>query len=331
MSNDIHIAPGPTSPRSIERVKKLKAGQCLTNWDKLSNGPLPRVQSLEEWFHVRDQYWLTLNPEADRDLAFISSSDLAIGIESLRDAKRIVLWVGTSTAEQILLAWMVQFFRAVNIDPTRLHVIQFDHEALKWRGYVEIGCLDRAQLKAHPPATALSPKGIAEIEAAWEAVTSPGPEELVAFVSEPQDNLRFLRVCLRSLLYHYPDIRTGLNRFEEELLRRTNDEGPGVGGVIGHTMGYSMGFPDWADDFYLFDRLRRLADPKLPHPFLTMTGSKIQMGDTSVELTEFGAKALDGSINFVELNGIDDWVGGVHLNSSAGKVWYRDGETLVQA
>ena len=38
---------------------------------------------------------------------------------------------------------------------------------------------------------------------------------------------------------------------------------------------------------------------------------------------------LAGRRNFVELNGVDDWVGGVHLDSRTGVVWFRRGEELV--
>jgi hypothetical protein len=122
---------------------------------------------------------------------------------------------------------------------------------------------------------------------------------------------------------------TGLNCWEEVLLRYTREKGPTVARVIGYTMALDLDYPDWIGDIYLFARLRRLADPSLPHPFLSLSGSRTTIRGSDVTLTDTGAKALDGQANFVKLNGIDDWIGGVHLESSTGKLWFRTGDTLA--
>ena len=45
-----------------------------------------------------------------------------------------------------------------------------------------------------------------------------------------------------------------------------------------------------------------------------------------MHLTPHGEAILAGDGNAVEWNGIDDWVGGVHLDSRSGRVWFhRDG------
>ena len=46
-------------------------------------------------------------------------------------------------------------------------------------------------------------------------------------------------------------------------------------------------------------------------------------------LTDAGESVLAGHANAVELNGIDDWVLGVHLDSENGSVWYRKDGALV--
>ena len=47
-------------------------------------------------------------------------------------------------------------------------------------------------------------------------------------------------------------------------------------------------------------------------------------------ITDAGRAVLNGEANAVALNGIDDWVAGVHLDSKAGRVWFhRDGELVA--
>jgi len=303
-------------------------GALLVSQDSLSCGPLPGLESIEEWQHVRAQYWRSLYPDG-RDIELEPESDPLRNADILQNAESIVLWVGTGTDEQLLLVWMVQVLRALNVAPSRLRVIQFGREPTKGFEIVGLGVLNPDQLRAHPPDVALTTENIVEIDAAWSAVTAADPEALLAFVSGGSSSLPFLRRSLNGLVFRFPDVKIGLNCWEGELLRYTRDRGPVVAKVIGYTMTHDMEYPDWVGDVYLFARLRRLADSKLPHPFLSLTGSAIAIRGSEVTLTDTGARALNGEVNFVELNGIDEWIGGVHLESSKGNVWFRKDDTLV--
>lgn len=83
---------------------------------------------------------------------------------------------------------------------------------------------------------------------------------------------------------------------------------------------------DWISDVYLFSRLRHLGNPSLSHPLISLTGDTSTWKDATVELTEVGREVLAGRANFIDLAGIDEWVGGIHLDSAGGRVWLdRDG------
>ena len=86
---------------------------------------------------------------------------------------------------------------------------------------------------------------------------------------------------------------------------------------------------DWVGDAYLFTRLRSLADPSLSQPLISLTGNSANMRETNVSLTATGKDVLEGKVNSVALNGIDDWVGGIHLDSAAGEVWFQRKGFLV--
>jgi hypothetical protein len=82
-------------------------------------------------------------------------------------------------------------------------------------------------------------------------------------------------------------------------------------------------------DPYLFSRLRGLASSDLAHPLVTMYGDPYDIRNCEVALTEAGESVLAGRANAVELNGIDDWILGVHLDSGRGSVCYQREGTLV--
>ena len=88
--------------------------------------------------------------------------------------------------------------------------------------------------------------------------------------------------------------------------------------------------PDHTGDTYLYDRLQRMGAPGVAHPLVSLMPPNHKMRETTVEVTDAGRAVLNGEANAVALNGIDDWVAGVHLDSKAGRVWFhRDGELVA--
>src|SRR5262245_18225755 len=107
------------------------------------------------------------------------------------------------------------------------------------------------------------------------------------------------------------------------------DAGPKATRAIGYTMGHDMDFPEWMADSYLIQRIHRLGNSALPRQLVTLSGDTKQMRGKEVRWTRDGEAILAGTGNAVEWNGIDDWVGGVHLDSRNGRVWFHRDETLV--
>jgi len=70
---------------------------------------------------------------------------------------------------------------------------------------------------------------------------------------------------------------------------------------------------DLAGDGYLFWRLRRMSAPEVTQPLVTLAGDPYNMRDCEVTLTDAGHEVLAGRANAIDLNGIDDWLLGVHL------------------
>ena len=132
------------------------------------------------------------------------------------------------------------------------------------------------------------------------------------------------------MLRRFPDAETGLTYWDRVLLSNTPTAGPKSTRVVAHTLVHRLNDLDMVGDGYLFHRLRRMGDPTLKEKAVTLTGRRPNMRDTEVRLTDFGEKLLSGEANYVTVNGIDEWVGGIRLSSEKWLVWYRDGDTLVE-
>ncbi len=133
------------------------------------------------------------------------------------------------------------------------------------------------------------------------------------------------------MLGRYPERKTGLNDLDKTLLKNTRDEGPSAVRAIGATLGDLWGTLDYLSDFYLYHRLRRMGDAALNRKLVELSGHSPAMRDTEVRMTQTGLDVLDGKVNAVAINGIDEWVCGVHLSSARNRIWYRDSDILVKS
>ena len=159
---------------------------------------------------------------------------------------------------------------------------------------------------------------------------------LAVQLADPDHRLaQALRRALRSVIGRFPALHTGLPHWDAALLgaARALDDGdarPTAKQVVGHAIRGASTYLDPVGDLYLYERLRRLADPGLAQPALRLQGAPDALRAARVSLTAPGLAVLEGRANFVALNGVDDWVGGMHLSSpSANGVWFaRDGASL---
>lgn len=85
--------------------------------------------------------------------------------------------------------------------------------------------------------------------------------------------------------------------------------------LVGQTLIGDMGDGDWVSDMILFPRPPRLA-----------SGDALVHGGAHPRRP----RLLRGEGNHLAWNGIDEWVGGVHLDSRAGRVWTFDGERVAR-
>jgi hypothetical protein len=324
MPRTVNVIQGYSAAGCFNQAFHPEPGELLVNDDVVSCGPLPLLRPIEKWTRVRKAYWDSIGPEEVRQ-SF--NPDLLANTPALLEADSIVLWLGIGTAEQLLLAWMVQLLKLVG-SSAKIQVIQYTHLGRKGTEVWGTGLLNPDQFLQHPPAEPLPAQAISELEHLWERITSPDPTDLLAVLAEQSTHLPYIRPSLRPLLLRYPDYQTGLGRWEFELLRHTKRLGPRVTRVIGEVLGLNFDV-DLIGDGVLFARLRNLASSDLPHPLVTLSGDPYDMRNCQVALTDTGESVLAGRANAVELNGINDWILGVHLDSRQGPVWYHKDGTLV--
>lgn len=291
--------------------------------DPLSCGPLPATSSLDEWARVRFEFWQAVDGVPNDGVP----TDLLPDVTLLREAESIVVWLGTGLDAQLCLPWLLWVLSVSDIDRSKLRLIQFPPDFGERGRAVSVSLVALEDLPRAPPAVALSAADFALLERAWQALTSPTPHALMDLVRARDD--RLLLQALAYLARRYPEVDNGLGHWDQLLPCNVAEYSPRGAYTIGRTLGGEGWDTDPVGDYWLLWRLRRFADKSLQHPLVELEGDPFQIGGLKVALTQTGRDVIEGRANAVQLNGIDDWVGGVHLDSTRNQVWFaRDGVIL---
>jgi hypothetical protein len=305
--------------------------RLLINRDVLSCGPLPRSIQAAMWQKVRLDFWRKTLAHL-RDFNFEPSP-----IDLLKNASRLAgpdlpcVWAATGNTDQLTISFVLHQVVVAGGDVHRLHVVQFEkhRDSEQWvRG---TGELSPEQMRAHPAPRLLSAAELAAYRDAWVAVTAPEPGGVVNFAARHPEAPWYLRDAVVKVLRRYPSLATGLTYWDRQLLENVKTLGPRASRVLAHIVEIMFEDGDLVGDLHMASRLLAMSNPALPKPLLTFTGSRQQVGNAEVTLTEFGERVLAGEESAFPTNPIDDWAGGVHLSSSQGNLWFNDDGAIVRA
>jgi hypothetical protein len=324
LNDAMHIVNGDSPAGSLKVALHLRRDRVLVNEDPLSCGPIPATTDLRVWRSVRENYIRELYVDWP-NFSFDEYADhgLLMNVERLNREKAIVVWAGLGLPDQLLLAWVVFLFDQLNLDFSKLLIIQFE-KLSTGQDVFSIGELHPESIRdCRPVPRHLDAQEAEELRRVWQVYTSDDPAVLSRYVAGSSP-MPIAHRAVGRLLYRYPEVRSGLGVWDECLLRNTLKEGPRVLRVIGYTMGSES--LDRQSDMYLLRRLTAMATQR--SPLVSLTDSPARMLNCEVELTSFGEDVLAGNANNVHENGIDDWIGGVHLTDE-GYVTFRSGDSLV--
>jgi hypothetical protein len=325
LKDAVHIVNGDSPGGCLRVGLRLSRDQVLVSEDPLSSGPAPATADLGVWRSIREKYIRELLKSYWPNFSFDEYADhgLLMNAEHLGREKAIVAWAGLGLQDQLLLAWVVFLFDRLSLDISKLLVVQFDRLP-SGQEVFSIGELPPETLRAHHPVPRrLDFQEAEELRRLWKVYTSDEPAVLSNYAAGSSP-MPITHRAVSRLLYRYPDVRSGLGVWDERLLCNTAKNGPKALRVIGHTMASES--LDRQGDPYLLHRLTALASCR--SPLVSLSGNPVELRDCEAELTSVGADVLAGKVNNVHQNGIDDWVGGVHLTDK-GRVTFRSGDSLI--
>ena len=286
-------------------------GEHYAFQEVLMAGPTPSGLSPGDWLTTRANYLIgayDLNSEDCRNKLLKQEAAL----QNCSEHDETILWFEHDLFCQINLIYLLDWFSKRPPGKKKLSLI-CTGEFPGVEDFRGLGQLIGEQLASlFDDRQQVTEKQFGLAEQAWAAYCSTDPRDIVRLLEGGTSAMPFLRNALLLHLARFPSVSNGLGRIENTGLD-----------LISHgRIEFKSLFPSFAKrepvyglgDAQFWNELKRLAEAG--NPLLTICGldpESNEYNQASFDLTVTGREVLAGNRDFVELNGIDLWLGGVHL------------------
>ena len=287
--------------------------------DPYVQGPVPRTASIEEFIKIRAAFLAQAHyaPRAC-DILTQDYADLA----RAKDYARVALWFEHDSHDQLILARLLHYFTDKAHRPEHLQFISVAHFPGVQR-FNGIGQLPPEAMRVLWSEFAeVDPSHLELGHTAWEAVTAPSPEALQHLVQGGTEAIPAMATAFRRHLQELPAAQSGLSLTQHLTLRILHDKGAmNAARLFGWYTNHYEPLP-FLGDTGNWLVIHGLADARHPAVHIHRSGDKPV--DWQVELTSRGGDLLEHRADWISLNGINRWVGGVRLDSARPDLWRYD-------
>ena len=312
--NILNITNGDSAANIMEEAGI--SGTFLPWRDVLHEGPVPANLSLDALSKVRAQYIF--------DRGWISSSEVASCftdrdklIKSFSDYYQVILWFEHDLYDQLQLIQILDWFADQKLNGTTLSMICIDRY---------LGMLSPAEMSALVgEEKAVTPTQLTLAKKAWAAFCAPSPITWHSLLSENTSALPFLEGAIVRLLEEYPNKKNGLSRTAHEALKILASANMPAGKLFGL-------YIDTEERKFLGDTsfwciLREMlgSQPALLTLAKDMELTLPSRPEQVLSITSAGQNILAGKMNWLDLNQVDYWIGGVHQQTE--NMWHWDDES----
>lgn len=306
----LHITNGDVAAEKI-RAAGMR-GEVLPWRDVLHEGPVPAGMPLDDLSAVRARF-VAARGWADVAEAARQFAERDAVLRSFREHEEVVLWFEHDLYDQLQLIQLLDFFAGEEGGETRLSLIC---------GEEYLGPSEPERLaERFGGRKTVGPAELALASAAWNAFTAPDPRAVETVAAGNTAALPWLAPALRRHLEQLPSLRHGLSRSERQALEALAG-GPMTVAEAFRASHHAREAPVWLGDLTFAAYLEDLGQGHLA--LVTMEdGERVSAprGEDEqraffarrVAITDTGRAVLDGREDRVRLNGIDRWLGGVHL------------------
>lgn len=318
----LHIVSGHSVGGTL-RASDTPSKNVVVWYDSLTIGPT-RGKTLEETTRIRRRFFINLHKPAwpDSDPAPPSFGQRNRALRQCGKWREVALWFGPSMMEQFSLLQILAAISDQDLRKMRLTLVTCPKLALGVHRPEEMSAFFKVR-------NVISRKQIELARRAWELYSGPDPMLLFNFARRQIKTAPLICDALVCQLENYPSVRNGLSFSEQALLQEVERQGSIVRSA-GHVLANDDKFR--TGDVELFDSLLAFLTCEIPLIEPTEGSPKIasfaEFRKLSVRLSTAGRDVLSGRMDNVILNGLNRWIGGIHLEGKKSP-WRWDSEKRV--
>ncbi|MDH5300074.1 MAG: hypothetical protein OEW58_01775 [Gammaproteobacteria bacterium] len=303
-------------------------GEGLAWRDPLYEGPI-LAESLETLSEIRAKHFA----DANWGTFYSIYGNFERRDEALRQFRRfdsVCLWFDHDLLDQLQLLQLLNWFSQQTMSGVRLELVYAGHVRGVFR-FTGLENLHPDQIKKlYRDRFDISVNQMDLAARVWKAITADTPKQLMALRDEKMPLLPFLKDAIVRLLEEYPEKETGLSRSERQIAQVVYS-GVSLPGAI-----FEMAQRKEHMPFMNLQACKRILHRMLTckHPILALKRNtpipEVRSEDFMRQhfyITNIGFSILAETTDNITLNGIDRWVGGVHIQE--GRVWRRDKKQSV--
>ena len=309
---------------AASRISGFDSAAKIVPWrDVLHDGPVLKCQNLDEQSESRARF---IADFANMDLASVLA-DFKARDAVLNNAaayEKVELWFEHDLYDQLQLLQIVDHLNR-HMPEQEVHLVQAEDFLCE---------ISEDSFQTLPNcAVAVSDEQKRFASNLWQAFTNPEPHALIRFADE-EAPLPFVPSAIKRLLAEFPDKKTGLPVSLYNALTLLHEGAATIGRLFRHMQEKEdakfMGDLSFA---HLLDGVAHAPSPLLLGSRGTL--EKAGEGDAAayfgqqVELSPVGKEVMAGWVNHVRINGINRWIGGVHLRDTEGYFYDRTIDQIV--
>ena len=304
----LHVLNGDCTRIILEQTGL--PGETVVWADVLHDGPAPSGLSADEWRELRAGDQADADPRQAEFKAGLRRADEQLAQYAQYD--EVVFWFEHDLFDQLLLIRHLDWIAEHVTDRSRFRLICIGEFPGRPR-FAGLGELSPDELVTlFPKRQPLTDSQIALGSRLWRAFGAPDPLPFADLVLKADTTpLPYAAGALKRHLEDFPSDVNGLSRTERQILTVVQQGHRGA--TAAFRANAQLEERVFMGDLTFFDIMRRLTTGRTA--LLGHNGEwPRDVPPTGVfELTDAGSRVLDGKADYVALNGIDRWMGGVHL------------------
>ena len=286
-------------------------GETLVYADVLHEGPVPGGLGADALARVRAKF-LAPAPDGTNEADILASLlDADDRIVRHNGYDEVVFWFEHDLFDQLLLIRHLE--RLADVTDRAAYRLICVGSFPGHPRFAGLGELQPAELASlYPSRQPIGEEQVAVGATLWRAFVAPDPRGLSDLVTDGDtEALPFAAGALRRHLEDFPSTENGLSRTERQILTVVRDGQTAA--LDAFAAATRMEERVFMGDSVFFDHLERLTRGRAPLLAHDGTFAVDRPPSGTFTLTTAAHAVLEGRADYIALNGIDRWMGGVHV------------------